>query len=53
VIITTEKDAQRLEGNKFISDIASKKMFYFPIEVSVQNHCGQELVEFVCPGRQS
>jgi tetraacyldisaccharide 4'-kinase len=53
VIITTEKDAQRLEGNKFISDIASKKMFYFPIEVSVQNDCGQELVEFVCPGRQS
>lgn len=35
VIITTEKDAQRLSGNKSLTENLMQKLFYLPIEPSI------------------
>ncbi|MDD3201681.1 MAG: tetraacyldisaccharide 4'-kinase [Bacteroidales bacterium] len=33
LLLTTEKDAQRLQGNRFVSDELKQKLFYLPIEI--------------------
>ncbi len=41
VIITTEKDSQRLKNLKSLSEETKRKLFYYPIEVSILNQNGQ------------